>query len=115
MQRRPAVAVGLDEEQIPGRAERVHLELVVLVRVAVRIEEDLEVVVLEDDGVALGDRRPDVGFVELRRDVQRLVIPEQLHARGVAHRPDAVDVDEGRRPCGGLPGGFVEPAVDGQR
>ena len=46
---RTAIAVRLREEQVPGGAECIHFEFVVRVRVAVRIDEDLEVIVLEDD------------------------------------------------------------------
>ena len=77
---RPAVAVRLDQHQIPRRAERVHLQLVVGVRIAIGIDEDLEVVVVKDDGVARGQRAPEVGLLHLGRHVEVLVVPQHLRA-----------------------------------
>src|SRR5262249_44893466 len=102
------------QEEIPNSAERIDLELVILVIVAVRVDEDLEVVLMEDHGVVLAVRRPDVGLFELRADVEVLVVPEHLHA-GEEPRLRlrvALDVDEGRGPGRGTPGRLLEPAVD---
>ena len=112
--RRTAVAVRLDQHQIPRRAERVHLELVVRVGVAIGIDEDLEVVVVEDDGVALGQRSPDVRLLHLGTDVEVLVVPQHLRARAEARRRRRVafDVDERVGPGSRRPARFVEFAVD---
>src|SRR5438132_1928283 len=48
-----AVSVGADEEQVPTGVQGVHLELVILVIVAVGIDENFKVVVVEDDRVML--------------------------------------------------------------
>src|SRR5262249_7241931 len=71
----------------------------------------------EDDRVVLGERAPDVRLVELRTDVERVVIPEHLDPRAEA-RPGlgvALDVHERLRPRDGLPGGLIERAVDRDR
>src|SRR5438094_706216 len=113
--RRTTVAIRLDQQQIPRRAECVDLELVVRVRVAVWIDEDLEVVVAKNNGVALGQRCPDVGLFHLGGYVEVLVVPEHLRACAETRPRTALafDVDERRGPLGGSPGGFVELAVDG--
>jgi hypothetical protein len=117
MNSRPAVAVRFDEHQIPDRVQRVDFELVVLMRVSVGIDEHFEVVVVVDDRVALRQRRGDVGLLEIRRDVQIFVIPEQLHPRAEGWRraDGAFDVDERLRPGGGAPGWLVQASIDHQR
>ena len=87
---RPSIAIRLDQEQVPRRAERVHFQLVVGVRVAVRIDEQLEVVVAEDDGVALDQRAPDVGLLQFGGDVEIVVVPEHPRPRA---KPRKRDVD----------------------
>ncbi len=111
-----AVPVRLHQHQIPDGAERVHLELVVRVRVAIGIDEDLEVVVVKNDGVALGQRRPDVRLFHLGRNIEVLVVPGHLDARAElrSRTPFAFDVDERIRPGGRGPDRFVEFAVDVQ-
>ena len=84
--------------------------------VAIRIDEDLEVVVVKDHRVALGERRPDVRLLQLGADVKVLVVPHHLHARAKSRpRPSvALDVDERIGPGRGGPGRFVKLAVDVQ-
>ena len=108
------MAVRLAEEEIPTGVERVDLEFEIVERVAGGIEEDLEVVVAEDDGIVLGERRPDVRLFEFGGDVEVAVVPEHLGAgakagRGVA---GALNVDEVVGPGGVLPGRVVQVAVD---
>ncbi len=67
---RAAVAVGLDEQEVPDRVQGVHLQLVIVVGVAVGVDEDLEVVVLEDDGIPGRQGGPDVGLLEVGADVE---------------------------------------------
>ena len=115
--RRAAVAIGLLEEQVPLGVEGVDLDLVVLVVVAVGVDEDLEVVVLEDDRVVLGQGAPDVRFLQLGGDVEVRVVPEHL---GPGLEPwerlhVSLDVDERVGPGDGLPGLLVELAVDRDR
>ena len=115
---RAAVAVGLLEEQVPLGVEGVDLELVVLVVVAVGVDEDLEVVVVEDDRVVLGERAPDVRLLELGGDVEVLCRPRaSWPGSGTAGSGLQVplDVDEGVGPGDGLPGLLVELAVDRDR
>ena len=79
--RRAAVAVGLGQLQVPDGAERVEFELVVVAAVAAGVEEDLEVVVVvKDVGVALDEGGLQVWLLEFGRDVQVLVVPQQLGA-----------------------------------
>ena len=111
-----AVAIGLRQQQIPRRLQRVDFEFEVFVRVAVGIDEDFEIVVLKDHRIARRQRPPDVGFEHVGGDVEKLVVPQHLHARGESRaRTDVtLDVDERVRPLGRAPRRFVELAVDGQ-
>ena len=101
----PAVLVRLRKEEIPHRVESVHLVFVVLVAVPVGVNEHLEVVVVEYDRVALGERGPDVRLLDLRTDVEVRVVPEHLHARPVPGKGARVplDVREIRGPGSRLP------------
>ena len=78
--------------------------------VAVGIDEDLEVVVLEDDRIMLGQGAPDVRFLELGGDVEVLIVPEHL-GPGLIPRQGfaiALDIDESVGPRDGLPGLLIE-------
>jgi hypothetical protein len=86
--RGPAVAVGADEQEIPHRVQRVDLQLVVQVRVAVRIDEHLEVVLVEDDRVALRVGRPEVGLDHIGREVEIPSSQASLARVGGAARGD---------------------------
>ena len=90
------LAVGLVEVEIPRGVERVDLELEVAGSSGGRLEEDFEVVVVEDDGVVLGELGLDVGLFELGADVEVGVVPEHLHAGAEARfgLGVAFDVDE---------------------
>jgi len=72
---RPAVPVGIDEKQVPDGVEGVDLQLVVIVGVAVGIDEDLEIILLVDDRVVGGERRPDVRFLQVSPDIKIPVVP----------------------------------------
>ena len=63
------IHIRLVQEQVPTGVKRVHLEFIVSVRVAIRIDEHLEIGVLEDNGVVLRKRSPDVRFFDLGGDV----------------------------------------------
>jgi hypothetical protein len=110
-----AVAVGLNQQEIPDGVQRVDFDLEIRVRIAVGVDEDLEVVVLEDDRVALRQGPPEVGFFQIRPKVQELVVPEHLDASGERRAPSAVDVDKGIGPGRCTPGPLREPAVDLER
>lgn len=58
-------------EHVPGRVERIDLELVIPHPIGRGVEEDLEVVVHIDDAVALVQRPPDVFFLHLGGEVPR--------------------------------------------
>ena len=47
-----AVAVRLCEKQIPYRVQNVHFKFIVMVRIGIRVNEDLEIVVKVDDRIA---------------------------------------------------------------
>ena len=50
----PAVLVRLGQQQVPGRVQGVDLQLGIEMAIAVGIEEDLEVVVVKDHRIVLG-------------------------------------------------------------
>ncbi len=78
---RTAIAIRLQQHEIPCGAEGVHLELVVGVRIAVRVDEHFEIVILEDHRIACGEGSPDIRLVELRTDVEEIVIPKHFDGR----------------------------------
>ncbi len=109
-----SVPIGLLQEEVPLGVEGVDLDLVIFVIVAVGIDEDLEVVVLEDDRVVLSQLAPDVGLFQLGGDVEVGVVPEHLHAgpeSGTGFRV-SLDVHEVVGPGGELPRLIVDQAVD---
>ena len=112
----PAV-VGPVEEEVELGAQRVDLELVVGERVAVGIDEHLEVMLAVEDRVAVGEGGPEVGLLQFGPDVEVRVVPQDLRAgRPLRRRPGfAPDVDEGIRPGGETPRGVGQVAVDGGR
>ena len=97
--------------------ERVDLELEVVAGVARRVEEDLEVVVVEDHRIVLGERGPDVRLLQLGGDVEVVVVPEHFGAGAEAGRGAAPPRMSTKAvgPGGGLPRGVVELAVDADR
>ena len=112
---RPApAAVRLVEEEIELRPERVDLQFVVREAVAVGVDEDLEIVLPVDDGVAVGQRGPQVRLFQPRSHVQRPFIPDHLDARveGRIGPALAANVDEGGHPRGGAPCFILQHAVD---
>ncbi len=85
--------------------------------VAAGVNEDLEIGVLENDGVVFGEGGPDVRFLQFGGDVEIIVVPEQFGAGAEAGCwPGAVlNVHEIRGPRGLGPGGFVEVSINGNR
>ena len=62
---RTAVAIGLDHQQIPLRAEGIDLKLVVLMRIAVRVDKNLEIVFLVNRRIAPSDGSPHVRLLQI--------------------------------------------------
>jgi len=85
--------------------------------VGVGIDEDLEIIVVEDDRVAFGKRRPDVGLLETRAHVQALIVPQHLGARGVKGGGHllTLDVHELLSPWRSLPGKVIQSPIDHRR
>ena len=75
------ISVRLWKQKVPRGAERVDFEFVVLVVVAVGIDEHFEVVVAENDRIVFDQRGPQVGLSHIRADVEVGVVPHDLHAR----------------------------------
>ena len=114
---RSPIAIRTLEVELPDRAEGVHLELVVVVMVAIGVEEDLEIGIVEDDRVLLGERREHVRIVQVRTHVEVRVVPAHLDAGLEARRGLAVtfDVHEALTPRHALPLWIVEPAREFDR
>jgi len=108
------LAVRLVEEEIPAGVEGVDFELEVTGVGERRLEEYLKVVVVEDDGVVLGERGLDVGLIELRGDIKVGRVVENFGSRPEPGKwlSGAFDVDEVGGPRGQEPGWVVEFAVD---
>ena len=98
-------------EGLVDGAEGVDLELVVAVLAR---HEQLDVVVVPDEAVALGERRAHLRLLDpvaRRRSARRPTGRRRAFVeRGLA----AHHVDEARRARGTAPGGLVEVAVDGE-
>ena len=108
-------AVGLFEEEVEDGCQHIGFHFEVVVSVAIGVDEYLEVRVVVDDGVALVEDAPHVGFFYLGSHIEVVVVPEHL-GLGVEARCGmalAADVAERLGPWGCLPVGFVEQAVDG--
>src|SRR5580698_8952407 len=107
-----ALAVGLVEVEIPSGIEGVDLELKVAGGAGQWLEEDLEVVVVEDERVVLGESGSYVWLFELCSDVEIVVVPEHFHAGAKARLGlgGALDVDEVGCPGSGFPSGVVQLA-----
>ncbi len=75
---RSAVAIRLLEKQVPARIEGVDFELAVIVIGAVRIDEELKVIVLKNNGIVLRERAPDVRLFHVSGNVKILVIVEHF-------------------------------------
>src|SRR5687767_9432207 len=98
-----------DEEDFVDRAEAVDLELVVGVAAG---DEQLDVVVLVDRGVALGQRRFDERLLDPVPDVEVAVVPEHRGTGIVDPRATADEIGEAGRAFRGPPVRLVQPAVD---
>jgi len=82
--------------------------------VAIGINKNLEVVVVVDDGVALGEGGVDMGLDHAGGDVEKLVIPSHGAGGFVAWRgfEVAFDVGELVGPDHVFPDGIIQLAVD---
>ena len=111
------VHVRLVQHEVPTGVEGVDFKFVVGMGFAAGVHEDLEIGVLENDGVVFGEGGPDVRLFQFGGDVEEIVVPEQFGAGAEAGCwPGAVlDVNEIGGPFGLGPGGFVEVAVNGNR
>ena len=109
-----AVLIRAGHEEVPGRIEGVQFEFVIVVVIAVRIDEHLEVVVLKDYCVVLLDRGQYVRLLQLSGDIEVVVVPEHLGPGAEAGlwllRP--LDVQKLLGPGGGLPSRIIELPVD---
>ena len=86
-------------------------------RVAVGVDENLEVVVLEDHRVVLGEGAPDVRLLQFGRDVEVVIVPEHLDA-GLKTRAGLfvpLDIDEIVRPRRVVPRRIVELSINHHR
>src|SRR5262249_44066981 len=116
--RSAAVLVGAGPQQVPTCIEGVDLKLAVVMAVAVRVGENLEiVVVVKYVGVVLGQRGPDMPGFPVGRNIEKNGSHEHLYARAITRGgPDvAFDVHEGGGPRDGMPRWFIETAVNSQR
>ena len=77
------------QEEIEYGRERVDLEFVVLTRVAIRINEDFEVVVVKDDLVVRTKSREDMRLSELSGDLEVRAVPKHPHTIAISRRRSA--------------------------
>ena len=81
--------------------------------IGIRVDEDLEIVVLENDIVPFGHMAPDLISVELCAKVEIFVIPEHLCSGEEAggRHVAALDIEESVGEGSVLPEGFVDVSV----
>src|SRR5262249_20020747 len=84
VQRGSSIAIWHYQAQVPLGVERVDLDFVVLVVVRVWVDEDFEIVIVEDDRIVFGQRRPDVRLLQLDSHIEELVVPQHLRSRSKA-------------------------------
>jgi hypothetical protein len=89
MLRRTSFFVATMEEEIEDVRERVDLEFLVLTRVAIRINEDFEIVVVKDDLIVRTKCREDMRLSELSGDVEVRAVPKHPHTSAIARRRSA--------------------------
>lgn len=84
---------------------------------AAGVHENLEIGVLENDGIVFGERGPDVRLLQFGGNVEIIVVPKQFGAGAEAGfwHGGILDVHEIGGPFGLGPGGFVEVSVNGNR
>src|SRR5471030_1319780 len=109
-----ALAVRLGQEEVPPGIEGVDLEFEVVAAVARRVQEDFEIVIVENNGIVLGEGGPDVRLFEFGGHIEELFVPQHFDARVNAGTgfPGALDIDEPAGPRGLAPGGVIQAAVD---
>lgn len=105
-----AAAVGLRQEEIPHGVEGVHLYLDVVFRVAVRVNEYLEIRVAEDDGIMLREGCPQVFLLHVGVHVKVGVIPQHAYLCAVGDG-GALNIAQGAERHGLLPRGLIRLAV----
>ena len=112
-----AVHVRFVQQQIPRGVERVHLGLVIRLRLTLGVNEHLEVRIAENHRVVIRERGPDVRFFKLGSDVEIIIIPQHLGAGAkTRHRLGiTLDVHEIIRPRRGGPSGFIKFTVNDKR
>ncbi len=103
---RAAVFIGLGQEEIPARIQRIHFKFEVFVAVAVRVDEQLLIVVAENNRVVLNQRGPDTRLLQFGGDVEIIAVPLHLGA--------ALNVDKVQCPRR-IPPLVIDPAVDANR
>ncbi len=74
----PAVPIGLGQQQVPGGVQGIHLVFEIRLGIGIRIDEDLEIIVLEDDAVMLQLAGPDLVPLQHCADVEVLMVPGHL-------------------------------------
>src|SRR4051794_3082296 len=106
--------VRLIEKEVPTGVQRVDFELVILERVAVRVDEDLEVVVVKDNRIMFGERAPNMRVLDIGGNVEVLVVPEHLHTRLKARLRlcIAFNVHEVVRPWSRRPRRIIKVPID---
>ena len=112
-----AFPVRFRKTQFPYRPERVDLKFVVIQTIAIRIDEDLKIIILEHHRVLFGNRPPDMGLFQLSSDVEKLIVPPHLYPRSELRLQFILsrDVDKIVRPRQVRPGRITHRAIDNNR
>ena len=90
------ILVGAIQEQIPSGVEGVQFQFGVSVIISIRIDKDLEVIILKNNRIVFADAALQVRFEKLCSDVQVFVIPKKFRSRGMLRcwERRALDIDE---------------------
>ncbi len=101
-----------DEEDFVDRAKGVDFELVVAIAA---VDEELDIVFIEDERVALGEGGFDERFFYPESDIEILIVPKRSGARVEESRIAGDHIAEARGALGASPGFFGQVAINHDR
>ena len=79
-----AIVVSLGQKQIPEGIFCIHLKFIILLRIGIWVDKDFKIVVVKDDGVALGNMSPDFITLKNGTKINVFVVPGDLCSGGKA-------------------------------
>ena len=112
------ISVGFNEKKVPNGVKSVHFKFKIFVGIAIGIDENFEVVIVENNAVTFGKSTPDLIFPKISADIEGFIIPKHFHLSFVIRRGTngvPFDILEFLAPFSSVPERLVETAVDLRR